>query len=87
MNGKYFTPEDRRVIAKDWARYASAVEIAARFGVAETTIRRELKRGNKKGELDTNGRLAYDPQLAQTDFCAALRRRGRKIKDAQAANS
>lgn len=87
MNGKYFTPADRRAIAEEWAGYASPIEIAAKFGVVETTIRRELQRGNATGELDDNGRLAYDPNLAQVNFCAALRRRGRKAKDGQGATN
>lgn len=86
MNGKYFTPEDRNTIAAAWESYASAVEIAEQLGADPSTVHRELKRGNKNGELDRNGRLAYDPALAQVNFCASLRRRGRKPKNAQPAN-
>lgn len=83
MNGKYFTPEDRRKIATAWEGYASAAEIAEQLGADPSTVHRELKRGNKDGELDRNGRLAYDPALAQVNFCASLRRRGRKPKGIQ----
>lgn len=83
MNGKYFTPEDRQIIAHAWEGYASAVEIAERLGADPSTIHRELKRG-QNGELDANGRMAYDPALAQVNFCASLRRRGRKPKEERA---
>ena len=84
MNGKYFTPDDRRTIERAWAGYASVVEIAEQVAAAPSTVHRELKRGNRNGELDQNGRLAYSATLAQNNFCANLRRRGKKPEEKQA---
>ncbi|MDR2502146.1 MAG: helix-turn-helix domain-containing protein, partial [Oscillospiraceae bacterium] len=61
MNGYYFTPTDRRRIARMWAAYIPAELIAFDLKVNPATVHRELKRGNADGELDENKRLKYDP--------------------------
>lgn len=76
MSGKYLGPAERAVIAKEWNGYASVAEIAQKVGVARKTIYEELRRGQDGETLDHNQRLAYDPDLAQRNFQASLRRRG-----------
>ena len=85
MSKKYLGPTERRMIAEKWAAYATVREIAAMAGVAPKTIYQELRRG-ENGKLDENSRKEYDPDLAQRRFQESLRRRGRPLKRARAAN-
>ena len=45
----------------------------------------ELRRGSN-GTLDKNSRKAYNPELAQRRFQESLRRRGKPLNRARAAN-
>lgn len=78
MIGGYFSPDDRQRIAEMRAAYQPVTVIACALMVDPSTIHRELKLGNEDGELDTNRRLGYDPDLAQHRFHENLRKRGRK---------
>ena len=81
MAGKYrfITQEDRNMIDVWYLRGDRPSDIAARIGVHTATIYHELRRGHN-GELDKNQRPAYDPTLAQREFQANLKKRGRKRK-------
>lgn len=81
MNGRYFSPADRRQIAEMWAAYQPVAVIACALMVDPSTVHRELKLGNEDGKLDENKRLAYAPELAQLRFQENLRRRGRRKAD------
>ena len=78
MIGGYFSPDERQQIAEMWEAYQPVSFIACALLVDPSTIHRELKLGNEDGELDTNKRLKYDPELAQLRFQENLRKRGRK---------
>ncbi|MEG2053700.1 MAG: hypothetical protein RR052_02050 [Oscillospiraceae bacterium] len=78
MIGGYFSPDDRHKIAEMWELYQPVAVIACALMVDPSTVHRELKLGNEGGELDSNKRLKYDPELAQLHFQENLRRRGRK---------
>lgn len=85
MSSKYLGPAERKLIAEKWAAYASVREIADLVGVAPKTIYQELRRGSN-GTLDKNSRQAYNPDLAQRRFQESLRRRGKPLNKARAAN-
>ena len=70
--------EDRKTIAVMYADGAIAADIARKVGVSTNTIYTELRRGQDGVTLDSNFRLAYDPDLAQKRVQEGLRRRGRK---------
>lgn len=73
----YITYDDRKRIEKWYLNGEGACEIAARLGVHNTTIYRELERGGT-GELDENQRPAYSATVAERNLQASFKRRGRK---------
>ena len=85
MSNNYLGPAERQLFAEKWAAYASVREIAGLVGVAPKTIYEELRRGSN-GTLDKNSRKAYNPELAQRRFQESLRRRGKPLNRARAAN-
>ena len=64
----YFSAADRHRIADMWADFAPIAAISYILKVDQSTIYREIRRGNVDGNLDKNGRLEYDPGLAQERF-------------------
>lgn len=79
MAGKYtyITFDDRKRIEKWYLSGEGACEIAARLGIHNATVYRELQRGST-GELDENQRLGYSAELAEKTLQANFKRRGRK---------
>ena len=79
MAGKYtyITFDDRKRIEKWWLNGEGACEIAARLGIHNTTVYRELQRGDT-GQLDENQRQGYSAVLAERSVQANFKRRGRK---------
>lgn len=83
MENRFKTIEfdDRKVIAAMYGEGAKAKQIADKIGVSTNTIYTELRRGQDGVTLDSNFRLAYDPDLAQKRVQEGLRRRGRKKEE------
>lgn len=79
MAGKYryFSMEDRKVIARLWKQRKRVSEIASAVGSNEGTVYKELRRG-WDGTTDGNLRRSYDPVLADNVFRAVLSERGRR---------
>ncbi len=71
------TLKDRKIISKMYDAEESNLAIAIKVGVHPGTIYEELKRGFT-GEIDKNGRQAYDPDLAQRTVQEHMRRCGVK---------
>ncbi|WP_158094667.1 MULTISPECIES: helix-turn-helix domain-containing protein [unclassified Flavonifractor] len=76
---KYLTLKDRRLIAKLYRQEARVLDIANKVGCHPGTIYEELRRG-ATGKLDENQRPEYDPDLAQKEVRASIRRRGNHRK-------
>ena len=74
---RYFTYEDRRKLEDLYNAGSALPNIADTLGVQLATIYRELNRGST-GEIDANGRVGYDAELAQKNMLESLKRRGRK---------
>lgn len=74
---RYITYEDRKRLAQLYANGASISAIALTLNVHISTVYRELAKGSTN-ELDQNGRIGYDAELAQKATQASLRQRGRK---------
>ena len=73
MQAGYFNLEERRQLAEAWEGGQSVRQIAKTMGVHETTIYRELRRGEVgTNVLDGNYRRRYDPELAQKRFMEHL---------------
>lgn len=77
MPMKCLTLKDRRTIAKMYDDDARVLDIAVKVGCHPSTIYEELRRG-ATGELDEQQRPRYDPELAQRNMQAAIRRRGNR---------
>ena len=67
--------KDRRTLARLYLRGDRMEDIAAALGVCQNTVYNEIKRGFT-GKLDVNQRREYDPDRAQKNVMAAMRRRG-----------
>lgn len=82
MGGKrkkygYLTLEDRQTIETMYGNGASVVEIAEKLECPDTTIYRELRRGDT-GTLDKYQRNGYSAVLGQRALQLAFKRRGKK---------
>jgi len=73
----YLSLEDRQTIEAMYGNGASVVEIASRLCCPETTIYRELRRGDT-GTLDKYQRNGYSAVLGQRALQLAFKRRGKK---------
>lgn len=62
---KHITLEDRREIERLYNSGVMPVEIAQRIGVHHATVYRELRQGDT-GQIDSNGRIGYSADLAQS---------------------
>ena len=70
---RYFSLAERRQLSEAWEDGQSVRQIAQTMGVHETTIYRELRRGEVGTRvLDKNCRRRYDPELAQKRFIEHL---------------
>ena len=69
--------KDRMIISEMYLNEDSILSIAVKIGAHPATIYAELRRGHTGG-IDKNGRLAYDPDLAQRNTQENLRRCGKK---------
>ena len=77
MNIRYLSYDDRKRIEQAYNSGAEISDIAASLGVNQTTIYRELKRG-ETGELDNNGRIGYSADIGQQTLHDNFRRRGNR---------
>lgn len=62
---KHIMLAERRQIEEMYGAGMMPVEIAAKIGVHHATIYNELRRGDT-GEIDSNGRIGYSAELAQS---------------------
>lgn len=72
----YLSLEDRQTIEAMYGNGATVIEIAAKLDCPDTTIYRELRRGDT-GELDKYQRSGYSATLGQRALQQAFKRRGR----------
>lgn len=77
MPVKCLTLKDRRAIARMYEGNVRVLDIAVKIGCHPSTIYDELHRGDT-GELDEQQRPRYDPDLAQRNVQASIRRRGNR---------
>lgn len=77
MNIRYLSYDDRKRIEQAYNSGVEISDIAASLGVNQTTIYRELKRG-ETGELDNNGRIGYSAAIGQQTLHDNFRRRGNR---------
>lgn len=72
---KYLQLYERKKLSQMYLRGDRIEDIAETLGVNTCTVYNELKRGFT-GKLDANQRREYDPELAQKNIMAGLRKRG-----------
>ncbi len=77
MSIHYLSYDQRKTLEALYAENVKIDSIAARLGVNQVTIYRELKRG-ETGTLDNNGRMAYSATLGQKTVNENFRRRGNR---------
>jgi len=72
----YLTLEDRQIIETMYGNGAPVGEIAEKLKCPDTTVYRELRRGDT-GELDKYQRNGYSATLGQRALQQAFKRRGK----------
>ena len=64
---RHMTLEDRKILQARYAAGQAVAGIAREMGFNESTIYKELKRGDT-GEMDANGRAGYSAAIGQRNL-------------------